>query len=160
MTDVLAAIREGEVLPATGTAHGHVRLKDGRLARIAYAYEDDPTAAVRLHLQAKAFRHLAPAERTPKLHEVIEPRPGRPGGALIVDFIEGRAPRLPDELDAMADTLARLHSLPLPTAGSPIPRQDNPFRTTSMSWSRAPSVFSTRRSLTWSHERRSPKKSN
>mgnify|MGYP006207055105 CR=1 FL=1 len=30
----------------------HVRLKDGRLARVAYAYEDDPTAAVRLHLQA------------------------------------------------------------------------------------------------------------
>lgn len=130
MVDILAAIRDGEELPATGTAHGHVRLKDGRLARIAYAYEDDPTAAARLHLQAEAFRHLAPAGRTPRLHEVIEPRPGLPGGALIVDFIEGRAPHLPGELGAMADTLARLHSLPLPASGSPIPRQDNPFRTT------------------------------
>lgn len=130
MADILGALREGEALPATGTAHGHVRLKDGRLARIAYAYEDDPTAGARLHLQAEAFRHLAPAGRTPKLHEVIEPRIGLPGGALIVDFIEGRAPRLQDELDAMADTLARLHSLPLPAPGSPIPRQDNPFRTT------------------------------
>ena len=130
MTDIFAAIREGEALPATGTAHGHVRLKDGRLARIAYAYEDDPTAAARLHLQAEAFRHLAPAGRTPKLHEEIEPRRGLPGGALIVDFIEGRAPRLPDQLDAMADTLARLHSLPLPTSQSPIPRQDNPFGAT------------------------------
>ncbi|TAJ94753.1 MAG: aminoglycoside phosphotransferase [Reyranella sp.] len=130
MADLLAALREGEALPATGTAHGHVRLKDGRLARIAYAYEDDPTAAARLHLQAEAFRHLAPAGRTPRLHEVIEPRLGLPGGALIVDFIEGRAPRLPDELDAMAETLARLHFLPLPVAGSPIPRQDNPFRAT------------------------------
>lgn len=130
MADFLAAIREGEALPATGTAHGHVRLKGGRLARIAYAYEDDPTSAARLHLQAEAFRHLAPAGRTPRLHEVIEPRPGLPGGALIVDFIEGRAPRLPDELDAMAGTLARLHSLPLPLAHSPIPRQDNPFRMT------------------------------
>ena len=130
MADLLASIREGEALPATGTAHGHVRLKDGRLARIAYAYEDDPTAAARLHLQAEAFRHLAPAGRTPKLHEVVEPRPGLPGGALIVDFIEGRVPRLPDELDAMADTLARLHVLALPAQGSPIPRQDNPFRAT------------------------------
>lgn len=130
MSDILAALREGEALPATGTAHGHVRLKDGRLARIAYAYEDDPTTAARLHLQAEAFRHLAPAGRTPKLHDVVEPRPGLPGGALIVDFIEGRAPRLPDELEAMADTLARLHSLPLPAPASPIPRQDNPFRTT------------------------------
>ncbi len=117
-------------MPATGTAHGHVRLKDGQLARIAYAYEDDPTAAGRLHLQAEAFRHLEPAGRTPRLHEVIEPRPGLPGGALIVDFIDGRAPSLPDELDAMADTLARLHSLPLPAPASPTPRQDNPFRAT------------------------------
>jgi aminoglycoside phosphotransferase (APT) family kinase protein len=130
MADLLAALREGEALLATGTAHGHVRLKDGRLARIAYAYEDDPTAAARLHQQAEAFRHLAPAGRTPKLHEAIEPRPGLPGGALIVDFIDGRAPRLPDELDAMADALARLHSLPFPAAGSSIPRQENPFRAT------------------------------
>ena len=130
MADTLDEIREGEALPATGTAHGHVRLKDGRLARVAYAYEDDPTAAARLHLQAEAFRHLASAGRTPRLHEVIETRPGLPGGALIVDFIDGRAPRLPDELDAMADTLARLHSLPLPAPASPIPRQDNPFRAT------------------------------
>lgn len=129
MADILAAIGEGEALPATGTAHGHVRLKDGRLARIAYAYEDDPTSAARLHLQAEAFRHLAPAGRTPRLHEIVEPRPGLPGGALIVDFIKGRAPHLPDELDAMAETLARLHSLPLPAASSPIPRQDNPLRT-------------------------------
>lgn len=107
-----------------------MRLKDGRLARIAYAYEDDPTAAARLHQQAEAFRHLAPAGRTPRLHEVVEPRPGLPGGALIVAFIEGLAPRLPDELDAMAETLARLHLLPLPQSGSPIPRQDNPFRAT------------------------------
>ena len=128
MADMLDEIREGEALPATGTAHGHVRLKDGRLARIAYAYEDDPTAGARLHQQAEAFRHLAPAGRTPRLHEVIGP--GLPGGALIVDFIEGRAPRLPDELDAMADTLARLHSLPLPGAGARIPHQNNPFRTT------------------------------
>lgn len=130
MADILAALRHGEALPATGTAHGHVRLKDGRLARIAYAYEDDPTAVARLHLQAEAFRHLAPAGRTPRLHDVVEPRPGLPGGALIVDFIDGRAPRLPDELEVMAETLARLHSLPRPAPGSPIPRQDHPFRTT------------------------------
>ncbi len=115
------------MLPATGTAHGHVRLGDGKLARIAYAYDDDPTAAARLHAQAAAFRHLAPAGRTPRLHEVVEPQPGLPGGALIVDFIEGHAPRLPDELAAMAETLAQVHALPLPPARSPIPRQTNPF---------------------------------
>lgn len=118
---------DGDALPATGTAHGHVRLRDGRLARIAYAHEGDASAAGRLHAQAAAFRHLEPAGRTPRLHEVIEPRSGLPGGALIVDFIEGHAPRLPDELALMADTLARIHALPLPPASSPIPRQRNPL---------------------------------
>jgi aminoglycoside phosphotransferase (APT) family kinase protein len=118
---------DGEALPATGTAHGHVHLKSGLLARIAYAHEGDASAAGRLHAQAAAFRHLEPAGRTPRLHEVIEPRGGLPGGALIVDFIAGRAPRLPEELALMADTLARIHALPLPFASSPIPRQSNPF---------------------------------
>ena len=118
---------DGEALPATGTAHGHVRLRDGRLARIAYAHDGDPTAAGRLHQQAEAFRYLQPAGCTPRLYEVVEPRPGLPGGALIVDFIEGHAPRLPDETDAMAETLAAIHALPLPPATSLIPRQANPF---------------------------------
>jgi len=125
--DFLAALRAGTALPATGTAHGHVRLKNGLLARVAYAHEGDASAAGRLHAQAAAFHHLAPAGRTPKLHEVIEPRAGLPGGALVVDFIEGRAPRLPGELGAIAETLARIHALPLPPVNSPIPRQSNPF---------------------------------
>jgi aminoglycoside phosphotransferase (APT) family kinase protein len=127
VADLLDALREGERLPATGTAHGHVRLADGRLARIAYAHEGDPAAATRLAIQAEAFRRLRPAGRTPALHDVILPRPGLPGGALIVDFIEGRAPRLPGELPTLVETLARIHALPLPSAASPIPRQTNPF---------------------------------
>jgi aminoglycoside phosphotransferase (APT) family kinase protein len=118
---------DGQALPATGTAHGHVRLKNGLLARIAYAHDGDASATGRLHAQAAAFRHLEPAGRTPRLHEVIDPRPGLPGGALIVDFIDGRAPKLPDETGLMADTLARIHALPLPAASSPMPRQSNPF---------------------------------
>lgn len=127
MADLLDAIRNGEKLPATGTAHGHVRLANGLLARIAYAHDGDPAAAARLATQADAFRHLAPAGRTPNLHDVIEPQHGLPGGALIIDFVEGRAPRLPDHLPALADTLVRVHSLALPAAGSNISRQKNPF---------------------------------
>jgi thiamine kinase-like enzyme len=118
---------DGEALPATGTAHGHVRLANGLLARIAFAHEGDASAAGRLQAQAFAFRYLEPAGRTPRLHEVVEPRAGLPGGALIVDFIDGRAPDLPGELESMADTLARIHALPLPPASAPLPRQGNPF---------------------------------
>jgi aminoglycoside phosphotransferase (APT) family kinase protein len=119
--------RDLRPLPALGTAHGHVRLPKGLLARVAYAHDSDSTAAMRLYTQAEAFRHLLPAGRTPRLHEVIERRPGLSGGALIVDFIEGHAPRLPKDLGAMAETLVRIHGLPLPPSGSPIPRQANPL---------------------------------
>lgn len=138
---LLAALRERprfaalsaadlQPLPATGTAHGHVALPDGLLARIAYAHDGDPTAAARLEIQAEAFRYLAPAGRTPRLHDVLPPRPGLPGGALIVDRIQGHAPRLPGDLDAMADTLARLHALSPPPSGSVIPRMADPLRET------------------------------
>ncbi len=142
MTDaLLAALRErpgfaglsaGDLqpLPNTGTSHGHVALPGGRIARIAYAHAGDPSAATRLATQAEAFRHLAPAGRTPRLHDVVPPRPGLPGGVLVVDRIEGRAPRLPGDLAAMADTLARLHALPLPPTGSAIPRSADPLRET------------------------------
>ena len=49
--DFLTALRAGTALPATGTAHGHVRLQNGRLARVAYAHEGDATAAGRLQAQ-------------------------------------------------------------------------------------------------------------
>jgi aminoglycoside phosphotransferase len=83
-----------------------------------------------LHRQAAAFRHVAPANVTPDLVDIIEPTDGLPGGVLIVDAIDGRPPRLPDEMTLIADTLAALHALPLPAEGSPLPRQDNPFLAT------------------------------
>ncbi|MDP1908180.1 MAG: hypothetical protein Q8K85_07765 [Hyphomicrobium sp.] len=135
---LLAALRERprfadltsddlEPLPATGTAHGHVRLPGGLIARVAYAHEGDPGAAARLEVQAAAFRLLAPSHCTPVLHDVLPPREGLPGGALIVDRIVGHIPALPRDLGAMAASLAVIHSLEKPPANSPIPRQKNPF---------------------------------
>ena len=116
-----------EPLPATGTAHGHVRLPGGLIARVAYAYEGDAGAAARLETQAAAFRLLAPSKHTPALHDIVPPRPGLPGGALAVDRIVGEVPALPRDLGAIATSLAAMHSLKKPPASSPIPRQKNPF---------------------------------
>ncbi|MBI3198757.1 MAG: aminoglycoside phosphotransferase [Rhodospirillales bacterium] len=121
------ALEDLEPLPAIGTAHGHVRLPRGLIARVAYAYEGDTGAARRLEIQAAAFRLLAPSKRTPVLHDVLPPRPGLPGGALIVDRIEGHVPILPRDLGAIAATLAVVHSMKKPPAALPIPRQKNPF---------------------------------
>jgi aminoglycoside phosphotransferase (APT) family kinase protein len=116
-----------EPMPATGTAHGHVRLPGGLIARVAYAHPGDPGAAARLETQAAAFRFLAPSGRTPRLHEVLPPRDGLPGGALVVDRIVGQVPTLPRDLGAMAATLAIIHTMEKPPASSSIPRQENPF---------------------------------
>lgn len=126
------AIDDLAPLTATGTAHGHVRIGpeiDGRrlLARLAYAHPGDPEARARLHTQAAAFRHVAPADVTPRLFDQIEPTHELPGGVLIVDAIDGRPPRLPHDMVLIADTLAALHALPLPPKDSPLPRHDNPF---------------------------------
>ncbi|MDI1282761.1 MAG: phosphotransferase [Reyranella sp.] len=116
-----------EPLPATGTAHGHVRLPDGLIARVAYAYEGDAGAAARLDTQAAAFRLMASSNCTPVLHDVLPPRAGLPGGALIVDRIVGHAPVLPRDLGAIATSLATMHSVKQPPVSSPIARQQNPF---------------------------------
>ena len=131
----LAALVEGDLAPLSskGTAHGHVAIVppiDGRnlVVRIAYAFPDDPTAASRLQLQAEAFRRCAPSQVTPRLFDVVPPSTAMPGGLLVVDRIDGRVPRLPAELDLMAQSLAAIHSLPVPARAqaAPIPFPPDP----------------------------------
>jgi hypothetical protein len=120
-------------LPATGTAHGHVRVLrriEGRwpLARICYAHKGDADAAARLTAQATAFERAAPAAATPHLLGVVPPCEGVPGGILLVEFIAGRAPKLPDDLPPIAAALARLHDLPVPAPEriAPMMRAEHP----------------------------------
>ncbi len=130
-----ASLRESDLAPLSskGTAHGHVAIVppiDGRalVVRIAYAFPDDPTAAGRLQLQAEAFRRCAPSAVTPRLFEIVPPSAAMPGGLLIVDRIDGRVPHLPAELDLMAQSLAAIHSLPVPAPAqaAPIPFPPDP----------------------------------
>jgi hypothetical protein len=107
-----------EPMPGKGTAHGHVRLRprvEGRelLARIPYALPGDADAARRLRVQANAFRHATLSGAAPRLYAAIAPTEALPGGMLVVDAIEGRAPALPEDMAAIADALAALHAVPL-----------------------------------------------
>lgn len=131
----LANLREGDLasLSSKGTAHGHIAIAppiDGRnlVVRIAYAFPNDPTAAARLTAQAEAFRRCEPSGVTPRLFATVLPSSAMPGGLLIVDRIEGRVPHLPAELDLMAQSLAAIHSLPVPAPdrAAPIPFPPDP----------------------------------
>ncbi len=127
-----------ELLPTTGLAHDHLRLRgvavDGLpvLLRVPRTSFWGLAAGAALARQAEAFRRLAPSGRTPRLLAVFEPEPGLPYGALAVEEIAGTAPDLPRDLPALAQTLAAIHGLPVPPpeARPPLDDQTRPVAAT------------------------------
>jgi hypothetical protein len=116
-------------LPDKGLAHRHWRIA-GRALLVRVPRAPDADAALRR--QAASFERLRRCARAPRLHAVVEPSPDLPGGALIVDEVAGRPPRLPAELSLIAETLAAIHALPLPAPAErpPLPSPADPFAAT------------------------------
>jgi thiamine kinase-like enzyme len=95
-----------------GTAHDHVRIKGtGFVLRLPRVSQWGLAAEVNLAYQATGFRRAAPSGHTPRLIALLPPSAEMPMGALIVEEIEGRKPRLPDDLDAIAEALRAVHRL-------------------------------------------------
>ncbi|HZS83697.1 MAG TPA: phosphotransferase [Stellaceae bacterium] len=103
-----------------GVAHLHFRLGGtGLLLRTprpstASAAPADHLAADHLAYEAASFRRAEASGATPRLAAVLPPCDALPAGALLVEEIVGRAPRLPADLPRLAEALAKLHRLPLP----------------------------------------------
>lgn len=111
-------------LRTKGIAHDHVRIAaSGFIARVPrpvqFAAEAGPGY---IRYQAASFARLAPSGHVPRLIAAIAPSPGLPLGALVIEEVAGRPPRLPDELPLIAECLARIHSLevPPPSARPPL----------------------------------------
>ncbi len=118
------ALAEGEIspLPDTGLAHAHFRLGDsGLLARIPKQSQMNLGAGENLRYQQACFARAAPAGHSPALHGILPPSSHLPRGGLIVDHIDGRPPRLPRDMAALADALAAIHALPLPAQAARAP---------------------------------------
>jgi thiamine kinase-like enzyme len=114
-----------EPLPDQGLAHAHVRLVgSGVLARIPKQSQMNLGAADNLAYQAACFERAAASGHAPRLHGVLPPSAALPRGALLVEEIRGRAARLPQDLGAIAEALAAIHSLPLPEAAARGPLLD------------------------------------
>ncbi|WP_245613121.1 aminoglycoside phosphotransferase family protein [Skermanella stibiiresistens] len=111
---------EPVALPPKGMAHAHFRLPEGGLARVPRWSQIGLDAASNLRHQAKAFTRAAPSGHTPQLLGLLEPGDGLPMGALMVEEITGRPPRLPGDMPAIARALAAIHLLPAEPAGNPI----------------------------------------
>jgi aminoglycoside phosphotransferase (APT) family kinase protein len=115
-----------EELDADGIAHAHVRVRgSGRLVRIPRFSQVASDPRAHLDYQAACFRRAAASGATPRLDAVLAPQDGLAMGALVVEEIVGRVPRLPADLPALADALARLHGLALPAPDARPPLIDH-----------------------------------
>lgn len=116
-----------ELLPDSGLAHAHLRLKGtGVLARIPKQSQMDLPAAANLAYQGACFERASASGHAPRLHGVLPPSAALPRGALLVEEIVGSAAQLPRDLPAIAEALAAIHSLPLPDGAARTPLLDAP----------------------------------
>jgi len=109
-----------------GLAHDHLAVA-GRdvLLRVPKQSQFALAAADNLAYQAACFERVAASGHGPRLFGVISPSPEIPMGALLVERIHGRPPRLPGDLPAFAEAMARVHALPLPRSGERPPLADH-----------------------------------
>ena len=124
----LADLRAEEIqaMREKGVAHAHFRLGGrGLVLRAPRLSQWALPPAENLAYQAACFRRAAPSGATPQLHAVLPVATLLPRGALVVEEIVGRPPRLPEDLPRLAESLARLHALPLPNPASRPPLADH-----------------------------------
>ena len=128
-----AGLARGALVPmrVKGLAHDHVALEgpsaDGRplLLRVPKQSQFGLAAERNLRYQAACFERVSASGHAPRLHGVIAPSARLPMGALLVDRIHGRPPRLPEDLPALAAAMAGVHSLPLPPPEARPPLADH-----------------------------------
>ena len=126
--DGFADVAPGDLEPlkVKGLAHDHVRLRGrGLLLRVPKQSQFAFSAADNLAYQAACFARVSAAGQAPRLHGVIAPQPRVPMGALLVDYIEGRPPVLPDDLSALAACMAGVHAQPVPPESARPPLADH-----------------------------------
>ncbi|MGX0902211.1 thiamine kinase-like enzyme [Roseovarius sp. MBR-79] len=110
-----------ELMPDTGLAHDHIRLGGtGRIARLPKQSQMQLGAAENLDYQAACFTRASASAHAPHLYAVLPPSQTLPRGGLIVEEIEGRAARLPEDLPAIMAALAAIHGLPVPEGRAPL----------------------------------------
>ena len=109
-----------------GLAHDHYRIGDGPwILRVPKQSQFGYSAADNLAYQAACFQRVSESGHAPKIAAKIEPCAGVPMGALVVEYIAGRPPRLPQDLPLLASAMARVHALPLPDPEARPPLEDH-----------------------------------
>ncbi|BBI48365.1 hypothetical protein HORIV_07860 [Vreelandella olivaria] len=122
-----AGITYHELTPMadTGLAHDHVWIHriegDDWVARLPKQSQMNLPPEENLAYQTSCYQRSSPGGHTPKLYNTLAPNEALPRGGLLVEAIRGRLAQLPEDLPAIADALASLHSQPLPSAAKQAP---------------------------------------
>lgn len=110
------------LLPARGFGHDHVLVGEGE-AVVRVPRQGD---GARLAFLAAGFSRGSASGHVPRPLMLLPPGPDLPCGALLVEAVAGRPPRLPADMPAIARALAAIHRLPLPAETGPIPLTGDP----------------------------------
>jgi hypothetical protein len=111
-----------ERLKDKGLAHDHVRLLGtGMLARIPKQSQMQLGALDNLAYQAACFTRASATGYAPRLMGQLMPCADLPRGALLIEEIVGRNAGLPNDLEAIIQSLAAMHALALPPAADRAP---------------------------------------
>ena len=114
------------VLNVKGLAHDHVTVAGrGLLLRVPKQSQFALTAGDNLAYQAACFTRVHASGHGPRLHEILLPSARLTMGALLVERIDGRPPRLPGDLPLLAEAMARVHALPVPPPAARAPLHDH-----------------------------------
>ena len=122
-------IQECERLPVKGISHEHIRLiGTGLIARIPWESPLGLLPNQTLDYEVTCFQRSEPSGHTPRLHGILSPSQELRFGALLVDDIIGSPPDLPAALTPIAQALAALHCLNVPSheARAPLMTPANP----------------------------------
>ena len=118
--------RELSILTGKGISHDHWRIGDsGLVLRIPRMSQWGMAPEEQLIYEATAFQRAAASGHCPALRDTVPVCETLPRGALIVDLVAGRPPRLPDDLAAIADAFIAIHRLPLPAPAAQPPLQSH-----------------------------------
>jgi hypothetical protein len=116
------AERDLETMRVKGLVHEHVRIKErGLLLRVPRLSQFGLEPEVNLAYQIACFERAQPSGATPAIHGVLAVEDRIPYGALVVEEIVGRAPRLPNDMARLADCIADIHMVPVPPENARAP---------------------------------------
>ena len=112
------------VLSTKGITHDHWRIGNSNyVLRIPKMSQWGMKPDNQLTYESTAFQRASKSGHCPELIATIPICKKLPRGALLVEFINGHAPRLPSDLYAISNAFSAIHKLPLPSPNKRKPLQ-------------------------------------